>query len=73
MGENVRHLLNVYLIAALFTPLAFFVFNLAGRHGASLDVMRLPLAEQIGALALLALPVLVLRRLGLLDFPNREE
>lgn len=73
MGENVRHLLNVCLIAALFTPLAYFVFNLAGHHGAGLDVMRLAFAEQAGLLVLLALPVFILRRMELLDSPNRQE
>lgn len=56
-----RIIANILVIAAMFAPLIWNVRRMVETYGAGFDIVSLSIAEQLGFVALLILPVVALR------------
>lgn len=65
-----RLITNILVIAAMFAPLIWNVRRMVETYGASFDFVSLPIAEQIGFVALLILPAVALRYWRILRKPE---
>lgn len=65
-----RFIASILVIAAMFAPLIWNVWRMVETYGASFDFVSLPIAEQIGFVALLILPAMALRYWRVLRKPE---
>ncbi|MBT9611801.1 MAG: hypothetical protein IV108_00875 [Burkholderiales bacterium] len=65
-----HHLIKIFVIMAVFAPLMYFSAYMLGAHRYQVDVLSLPLSEQMVLMALLLLPAFAMRYLRLLSTPT---